>query len=123
VNKETLLKKGGFVNSDLIEYNEVWKHADLEAGKEKDNFIVEHEVKFFVRQASWLEFSKSVEGRKYNPGETEPLNNEALAVSSCIRLGEEGEEKLTYDEVISLEASLYYIFRKAVYEIYTPKKN
>lgn len=123
MDKQTLLKKGGFVKPDLIEFNEVWKHADLENGDPEENYIIENKIVFFVKEASWLELKRTLEGKTFKEGDPEPLDNEALTVSACIRLGENGEESLTYDEVISLEVTLYYIFRAAVFELYAKKKS
>jgi hypothetical protein len=127
MNKEQLVKKGGLVSSALVEFNEVWVHVDLDAGDAKNNFIIEDKIKFFVKQASWLEFRESIDAKKHaeanktTEGKEKPLNSEALAVAASIVL--EGGEKLEYDEVVNLESTLYYIFRNAVYEIYGKKKS
>ena len=115
-----LEKKGAFISPELVKKTAVWKHVDKEAGDPKKGFIIEDEISFWVKQASWLEFKEAIDGIKLDE-RGKPLNNEALSVAACVRLGEDGTQRLTYEKVSKLETQLYYIFRNAVFEVYAPK--
>ena len=113
MNLSDLEKKGAFISNALVKKTSVWKRFDKGAGN-----VVEDQVSFFVRQASWLEFQ---EIGKETSSTGESLNPDALLIAACIKLGEKGEESLAYDKVITLDASLFNIFRNAVAELYAPK--
>lgn len=108
-----LEKKGAFVSDSLVKTSAIWRRFD----KESDE-VVEDEVSFFVRQASWVAYQEIGKEAKES---AEEVNSDGLLIAACIRLGESGEESLSYDQVVMLDAGLFNIFHNAVKELYSPK--
>jgi hypothetical protein len=109
---DALTKKGGLVDSRLVPVTKVWKHYDDDEGK-----MVEDEVSFFVRRGSYGDFARAKVA-----GEAAGVLADALMVAGCIRLGEKGEEQMTYEQAESLDAGLFGVFREAVAEVYDGAK-
>lgn len=106
-NLEALAAKGGIVDSRLVPFTKVWKHYDEALGEH-----VEDEVSFFVRKSSYADFART----RVTDGTG--LRAEVLQVAACIRLGEEGQEQMTYEQAESLEFALFQLFMEAVAEVY-----
>jgi len=108
-----LEEKGAFISDSLVKTSAIWRRFDKESEE-----AVEDEVSFFVRQASWVAYQEIGKQAKES---AEDVNPEALLIAACIRVGEKGEESLSYEQVISLDAGLFNIFHNAVKELYSPK--
>lgn len=113
MNLEDLESKGAFISDSLVPTSAKWHRFDKESGE-----VTEDEVSFFVRQASWVAYTQI--GKEASES-GEEVNTEALLIQACIRLGEKGEESLSYKQVVSLDAGLFNIFHTAVKGLYSPK--
>jgi hypothetical protein len=102
--------KGGFVDGQLVKKSGVWKRFDEEKGEFED-----FEIEFFVKQSSWYEYQKILKP----DGDLHP---EALAIAACIRLGDDGSEQMTYEQVTTLDSGLFNAFRIGLAEVYSAKK-
>jgi len=110
MNLSDLEKNGGIVSGELVKKTGIWKRFDEEKGEFEDL-----EVQFFVKRSSWLEYQKVIKG---HDGTMDP---ECLSISACIRLGENGEEEISYELAEKLEAGLVNVFRNGIAEIYAKK--
>lgn len=102
---------GGIVSGELIPKKGIWKRFNEESQEVED-----FQVEFFVKRCSWLEMQeaiKTVEGEQANP--------ELLTIAASIRLGENGEEQMSYDLAAKLDAGLVNVFRIAIAEVYAKK--
>lgn len=110
---EQIKTQGGLVDNTLVKKSDTWNHYE----PDEDGEMVERndDVEFFVRRASHVQFRKAMSGGDDN---SDP---ESLLIAACIRLGEDGSEELTYDQVTSLESGLFRVFMNAVSEVYAPK--
>lgn len=111
---------GGFVDRRLVPIKDKWRRFDDNAGK-----MVENEVGFFVRQVSYSDTKRVMQGLALDDtptpetGEGAPaLDPEVLMIAACIRLGEDGSQALSYEQVDRLEPALFAVFRKAVNSVY-----
>jgi hypothetical protein len=111
MNIEELKENGGIVSGELVKKSGVWKKYDEEKGE-----FVDLEVEFFVKRSSWLEYQQVI---KKQDGDLDP---ECLSIAACIRLGEEGEQELTYELAAKLESGLVRVFREGIAEIFQKKK-
>ena len=111
MNLSDIQDKGGFIDGKLIKKSGIWKRFDEEKGS-FDDFTVE----FFVKQCSWIEYQNILKGGvQFHP--------EGLAIAACVRLGEDGSEQMSYEQVETLDSGLFNCFRQAVAEVYSAKKN
>lgn len=107
---DDLIKKGGIVNTQLVQKTADWTRSD-DSGKQ-----VTDEVKFFVRRASHVMFKQAFSGAALADGSK--LDQDSALIVSHIRLGEDGSEALTYEQATSLETNLAIIFTNAINEVY-----
>ena len=109
--------QGAFVDSSLIPVTKTWLHVRANGKGEAE--IAEDEVKFFVRRASHTQFKRAMAGMPEGAREkVEGLDPECLLVCACIRLGDDGEEQLTYEQAESLEPALFKLFIDSVNDTY-----
>jgi len=95
---EDLKTNGGMVSPELVKRSAVWEHD----GK-KDN------IEFFVKRASF-----GAVARAYAE---EDRSKSVVLLCECVRLGDKGEEVLTYEQAYSLHAALAACFLEAVTEV------
>src|SRR5690625_1129976 len=93
---EDLKTNGGMVSPELVKRSAVWKHDGR-----KDN------IEFFVKRASF-----GAVDRAFN--QSEDRSNSTALLCECVRLGDKGEEVLSYDQAYSLDAALAACFLEAV---------
>lgn len=106
-----LEQNGGIVSGDLVPKKGIWKRFDEETQEVQD-----YEVDFFVKRCSWLEMQdaiKTVDGEQANP--------ELLTIAASIRLGENGEEQMSYELAAKLDSGLVNVFRIGIAEVYSKK--
>lgn len=109
---ESLEKSGGFVDQTLVKFHKSWKQFDEESKQ-----VIDYDGDFFVKKGSYADF---VRARQLS---TESgLLFDALLVSACIRLGEKGEQQMTYEKACSCDAGLFGAFLEAVNEVYNGAK-
>lgn len=95
-----LQKSGGFVSADLVKRKCVWAHKD-EAGEEhKEVFDV------FIKRAPFGAIERALLD--------ETLSRSSAIISACIRLGDKGQQELSYDQAYQLQPSLARIFMEAI---------
>src|SRR5690625_79102 len=92
-------QQGGFVSSELVHRTATWNTQD---GQELS-------VEFFVRRAPFGAIDRVVSQLD--------KSQSAGIISECIRLGDEGEETLTYEQAYALDSRLAAIFAEAVTEV------
>lgn len=120
MNISELEEKGAFIDTSLIKVTgKEWKVTDLEKGKPEEDYKVTYKIDFFIRKVPWSEYAQVIEGI---PEEKRTkVNNDALTVAACVRFGEKGEDALTYEQVVNMDSSLFYLLYNSVLEIYSPK--
>lgn len=89
-----LEKKGAFPVERLVKKTITWVHTD-EQGEEQID-----ECDIFVKVPTVAEIN-SIYGK-----ENENKIYQASMISTCLRLGEKGEERLDYEKAMQLDASL-----------------
>lgn len=114
---DDLQKNGAFVDSSLIPQQAVWQR--IGANDDGEPVMVEDEVQFFVRRASHSQFKRAMAGIPEGQVRAqEGLDPECLLICACIRLGENGEEQMSYEQADSLEPALFKLFIDAVNQTY-----
>lgn len=99
---------GAFANSTLIPFTKSWTTPEGE----------EIEFSFFVVRRS---FGQAEEFYKMSQ-EKRTISASATLIAETIRLGDKGQERLSYDQAYGLEPSLASVFFDAITEASTPKK-
>jgi len=103
---EQLKQKGAMVAQELVPCEVTWKHVDAENGEEvEDTFNI-----FIVRQSFGV-MSDIIKADSPN------YRRGAGISAACVRLGESGEEVMTYEDAYSLESSLAFLFLEKVSEV------
>lgn len=103
-----LQKAGGVANGELIKK----KGSFVTINAEGDVETVEFD--FWVKQASYFDvtrIAKDDQGR----------DHKILMVAACVRLGDNGEEVLTYEQAGSLKPDLFATLLAGVTDAYAPK--
>lgn len=104
-----LRKKGALVSGALVKKEITWTRTNPETGEEQeDTFSV-----FVVKRMSTASFDR-VFGMASNDSDRSQL---AAIIAECIRLGEEGEERIPYSEACTLEPSLAILFANTAREV------
>lgn len=101
---DDLEKKGGFVSPDLTKTTVEWVHIDPET-----NEIVTDTFEIFVKKISFGDLKRAYAGND--------IESQSRLLALCVRLGEEGEEVLTYEKAYSLEGSLGLALIEAVNKV------
>lgn len=105
-----LENNGGLVNGELVKKTGIWKKYNTESGQFEDL-----EVEFFVKRCSWFDYQNSI---KNHQGD---MNPELLSITASIRLGDEGEEQLSYEQATKLDAGLVNAFKIGIAEVFAKK--
>lgn len=109
-----LKKKGALVTGALVKKELTWTRIDPESGEEKsDTFSV-----FVVKQLSIASYD-AIFGLS---SQDTSRSTVAAIVAECIRLGDEGEEKINYADASRLEPSLAILFATAAREVHEALK-
>lgn len=98
-----LKKKGGVIEPELVKEHIKWTHRDKETGE-----IITDEFDVFILKASWGAVSDVVSNDA--PG----YNASVGMIAECVKLGESGEENLSYEDAYALDNSLAQQFLAAV---------
>lgn len=100
--------KGAVVSSELVEKEIVWTR-DVDGEEVTDTFTV------FVKRPSFGDVERIFVGG-------DDKSRSAAMIAACIRMGDQGEEALTYDQAYQLTPSLAKLLSDAVREV-TDAKN
>lgn len=106
---EQLIARGGFVSPEPVKVHVKWERPDPETGE-----TLTDEFDVFVMRRSF----GSVE-RLFTNGDDK--SKSALLLSECIRLGENGEERLSYEQAYQLDPSLASELIGAYNSVHTAK--
>lgn len=93
MNLKQLKEKGGFVAALPVAKEITWKHQD-ESGEEVTDVFTVHILK---------QSFGSIERLFIGPDDR---SKSAAFIAECIRLGENGEEKMSYEDAYQLDPSL-----------------
>ena len=99
-----LQARGAFVSKEPTKRELVWRHADPDTGE-----IIDDAFSVFVVHPSYGD----IETRVAQAGDTARAAQSA-AIAACIRLGENAEEQMTYEQAYQLDPSLALLFIKAI---------
>lgn len=116
---DDLIKAGGVVDTTLIKKTKDWTRAD------KNGEEVTDEISFFVRRASHAMFKQAYMEAGKEAGVGAKVDEHSALIVAHIRLGENGEEVLTYEQAFGLETNLSMLFIEGINELYEgadPKK-
>lgn len=106
---DELRARGGLVDMTLVKKNVTWRRVD-EDGKGED---VDFDI--FVRKNSFgLLALANQQGR-------EGMSRDAVVIANGIRLGENGEEVMTYEDAYALEPALSVVLFTAFMEVNKPR--
>lgn len=102
---------GGLVDeTDYLPVTKDWETPDGETVS----------IDFFVRRQSFASVEKFWQEQE-NAGKTGRSAN-AMLIASCVRLGKNGEQELTYKDACRLNPSLALVFINGINEALAPKK-
>lgn len=103
-----LRKKGALVTGALVKKEITWEHFDQETGEAlKDTFSI-----FVIKRMSAASYDRM--SSAFTRGDMSSL---AAIIAESVRLGDEGEEKISYAEACILEPSLALLFATAAGEV------
>lgn len=94
-----LKAKGGFVPSELVAKDVTWKRGDEELA-----FTI------YVKRQSFGAMEKLFSGDS-------DQSKSAKFISECIFLGENGKERISYEDAYQLDPGLAAVFAQAVNEV------
>jgi len=122
VNLEQLTELGGVVPGDLVPQDVTWARIDDKTGEE-----VSDTFKVFVRRLAYIDqermFRMAGLFDKIDPEDpdAEALVNEveqksinAALIATAIRLGDEGEQTMSYEQACCLRPDLAQVFMSAI---------
>lgn len=104
-----LQARGGFVVGGLIPREIVWPHT-IDGEEVTDIFTV------FVERLSFGVIERAVNSMGNQRDDVDRSVSAAL-IAAAIRLGDNGEERLTYDQAYALNPSLAKLLANAVNEV------
>jgi len=99
-----LQSRGGFVSGGAQKRAVEWTHIDDETGK-----LVTDKFDVFVIQPSYGMIDTA-----FRESKEQITSAQAAAIAACIRLGENAEEKMTYDQAFSLHPALAMALIEAI---------
>lgn len=105
MNLQELKAKGGLVESAPVLKPITWTHEGEDGQLVTDDFTV------LVKRQSF-----AVIERLYAPEEQERSRNTKL-IAECVLFGEEGDERLTYEQAQDLQPGLAFLLLAAVHEV------
>src|SRR5690625_2333803 len=91
-----LEKKGGIVSDELVKRKAKWNGDDID---------------FYVKMLSFGDIDRTYNGSDMDASQA------ATLISKSVRLGDDGSEKLTYDQAYSLTPALATIFADHVMSV------
>ena len=105
MNLAQLEEAGGFVSAELVKKEIEWAYTDKETGETNP-------VKFFVyvKRQSFGVVQETFVG-------TGDREKSAAYISNSLRLGEDGCERMTYEQAYQLDPKLAYKFVAAITEV------
>lgn len=106
---DELRARGGLIDSTLVKKSVVWKKVDEDGKSEDVSFDI------FVRKNSFGLFDLA------NQQAREGKSRSATVIANGIRLGERGEEEMTYEDAYNLEPSLSVVLFQAFMEVNKPR--
>lgn len=106
---EELRARGGLIDPTLVKVNVTWDKVDEDGKKEPVNFDV------FVRKNSFGLLDLA------NQEARNGKSRSATVIANGIRLGERGEEELSYDDAYNLEPTLSVVLFNAFMEVNKPR--
>ncbi|MAS10300.1 phage tail assembly chaperone family protein, TAC [Salinisphaera sp.] len=95
-----ITESGGIISADLVKRSGTWRHGGEE-----------HEVEFYVRRLAFGDID-----RVYNRDNPDASQSAEL-ISMAIRLGDDGDEALTYEQAYQLNAGLAMLFSDHVMSV------
>lgn len=105
MNLKELKAKGGLIPSALVPKEVTWKHVAADTGKEEeDTFTI------YVRKHSFGTVERLFSGQ-------DERNRSARYISESIMLGENGRDRLSFDDAFQLDTGLALIFIKAINDV------
>lgn len=106
MNLAELRKKAIIASKNILVKRPVtWVHVDDKGEEVEDTFDI------YIRRIS------TAEAAKLGGTENEGKNFTMLMVSECVRLGDKGEEKISYEECHAMDASLINVLFPEVMEV------
>lgn len=103
----TLQSKGGFVPRELVSKELTWTRVDENGEEQSDTFSV------FVAKRVFADVE-----RIHNAPDEQ--SKSAHAIAALIRLGADGQERLTYEQAYQLDPGVAVLFLNAITEVNTP---
>jgi Phage tail assembly chaperone, TAC len=96
--------RGGMVDRTLVKKNITWKRKDEDGNEDEVNFDI------FIRKNSFGIIDSQMRSK-------DERSKSALLISNGVRLGDEGEEEITYDQAYRLDATLAFQMVQAFMEV------
>ncbi len=96
--------RGGMVDPTLVKKNITWKRKDEDGKSEELNFDI------FVRKNSFGIIDSQLRTQ-------DERSKSALLISNGIRLGDDGEEAISYEQAYRLDPALAYTMVQAFMEV------
>lgn len=106
---DELRARGGLIDPTLVKKNVNWRRVDEDGKGEDVNFDV------FIRKNSFGLLDLA------NQMAREGKSRSATVISNGVRLGETGEEEMTYEDAYNLEPSLSLVLFQAFMDINKPR--
>lgn len=106
---DELRARGGLIDPTLVKKDVTWKKTDADGNTEDVSFSV------FVRKNSFGLLDLA------NQQAREGKSRSATVIAHGIRLGDKGEEELTYEDAYNLEPSLSVVLFQAFMEVNKPR--
>lgn len=105
MNLKELKARGGFVSAVPVKRDVEWTHPDPDTGEEvTDKFSV------FVKRQSFGAIERLFVGN-------DDQSKSATFISECILLGEDGKDRMTYQDAYQLDPGLAAVLVKAINEV------
>lgn len=102
-----LKRRGAIITGDLVKKSVTWTHADEATGDEVDD---QFDI-YVVKRLTFGAFDRIW-------GQALDQSKAALLIAECVRLGDEGEERLSYDDAYRLHPGLATVFMEAVKQVH-----
>lgn len=102
MDKATLQERGGFVSAQPIKREVTWSHVTPQGEKVDDKF----HIHVISRSAGVM--------NQIRRASKEGKDEMALTISAFVRLGEAGDESISYEEALQLDDGLQIVLVNAV---------
>lgn len=107
---EQLMARGAVVSAEPVKVDVKWTHDDPETGEE---VVDEFSVHVLKRSFGAVERLWSA---------AEDKSRSAMIISECVRFGEAGEERMTYEQAYQLEPGLATVLLDAYSQVNAAKR-